>query len=203
MQMQNDEKYFGVFPTRLRALLEEKKTTITALANELRISRQSVSQYQDGTGQPNVDKLCKIAKYFNVSADYLVGLSSVPSTNNDTRDICAKTGLSEHTVTRMMQDDKRDKWAEVIDQLILHPGVLDALHAYLFFDVDYFATLEDGKSSEGHRKVMVLGDSNQNKVVPVYPRMMDGALQLEVQRELSDIKRQMKEARKRNAKEKS
>ena len=126
--MAGDDKYFGVFPTRLRGLIESRKTTITALANVLKISRQSVSQYQDGTGQPNVDKLCKIAQHFNVSTDYLVGLSSIPSTNNDTRDICEKTGLSEHTVSRLMQDDKRDRWAEVIDQLILHPGLLDALH---------------------------------------------------------------------------
>mgnify|MGYP001771348375 CR=1 FL=1 len=200
--MAGDDKYFGVFPTRLRGLIESRKTTITALANVLKISRQSVSQYQDGTGQPNVDKLCKIAQHFNVSTDYLVGLSSIPSTNNDTRDICEKTGLSEHTVSRLMQDDKRDRWAEVIDQLVLHPGVLDALHAYLFFDVDYFATVEDGKASDDHRKVMVLGDSAQGKVVPVYPRMMDGALQLEVQRELSDIKRQLKKARADHAKEK-
>ena len=200
--MAGDDKYFGVFPTRLRGLIESRKTTITALANVLKISRQSVSQYQDGTGQPNVDKLCKIAQHFNVSTDYLVGLSSIPSTNNDTRDICEKTGLSEHTVSSLMQDDKRDRWAEVIDQLVLHPGVLDALHAYLFFDVDYFATVEDGKASDDHRKVMVLGDSAQGKVVPVYPRMMDGALQLEVQRELSDIKRQLKKAMADHAKEK-
>ena len=200
--MAGDDKYFGVCPSRLRGLIESRKTTITALANVLKISRQSVSQYQDGTGQPNVDKLCKIAQHFNVSTDYLVGLSSIPSTNNDTRDICEKTGLSEHTVSRLMQDDKRDRWAEVIDQLVLHPGVLDALHAYLFFDVDYFATVEDGKASDDHRKVMVLGDSAQGKVVPVYPRMMDGALQLEVQRELSDIKRQLKKARADHAKEK-
>ena len=200
--MAGDDKYFGVFPTRLRGLIESRKTTITALANVLKISRQSVSQYQDGTGQPNVDKLCKIAQHFNVSTDYLVGLSSIPSTNNDTRDICEKTGLSEHTVSRLMQDDKRDRWAEVIDQLILHPGLLDALHAYLFFDVDYFATVEDGKASDDHRKVMVLGDSAQGKVVPVYPRMMDGALQLEVQRELSDVKRQLKKARADHAEEK-
>ena len=200
--MAGDDKYFGVFPSRLRGLIESRKTTITALANVLKISRQSVSQYQDGTGQPNVDKLCKIAQHFNVSTDYLVGLSSIPSTNNDTRDICERTGLSEHTVSSLMQDDKRDTWAEVIDQLVLHPGVLDALHAYLFFDVDYFATVEDGKASDDHRKVMVLGDSAQGKVVPVYPRMMDGALQLEVQRELSDIKRQLKKARADHAKEK-
>ena len=199
--MAGDDKYFGVFPTRLRGLIESRKTTITALANVLKISRQSVSQYQDGTGQPNVDKLCKIAQHFNVSTDYLVGLSSIPSTNNDTRDICEKTGLSEHTVSRLMQDDKRDKWAEVIDQLLLHPGLLEALHIFLFFDIDYFSTLD---SNDRKAAVVLRTDTKgmEKSGVPVYPHMMDGALMLEVQRELSDIKRQLKKARTDHAKEK-
>lgn len=199
--MAGDDKYFGVFPTRLRGLIESRKTTITALANVLKISRQSVSQYQDGTGQPNVDKLCKIAQHFNVSTDYLVGLSSIPSTNNDTRDICEKTGLSEHTVSCLMQDDKRDRWAEVIDQLVLHPGLLEALHIYLFFDVDYFSTLD---SNDRKGAVVLRTDTKgmENHGVPVYPHMMDSTLMLEVQRELSDIKRQLKKARADHAKEK-
>lgn len=199
--MAGDDKYFGVFPTRLRGLIESRKTTITALANVLKISRQSVSQYQDGTGQPNVDKLCKIAQHFNVSTDYLVGLSSVPSTNNDTRDICEKTGLSEHTVSRLMQDDKRDRWAEVIDQLLLHPGLLEALHIYLFFDVDYFSTMD---SNDRKKAVILRTDTKgmEKHGVPVYPHMMDSALMLEVQRELSDIRKRLKKARADHAKEK-
>lgn len=199
--MSGDDKYFGAFPTRLRGLIESRKTTITALANVLKISRQSVSQYQDGTGQPNVDKLCKIAKHFNVSTDYLVGLSSVPSTNNDTRDICEKTGLSEHTVSRLMQDDKRNRWAEVIDQLLLHPGLLEALHIYLFFDVDYFSTMD---SNDRKKAVILRTDTKgmEKHGVPVYPHMMDSALMLEVQRELSDIRKRLKKARADHAKEK-
>lgn len=199
--MAGDDKYFGVFPTRLRGLIESRKTTITALANVLKISRQSVSQYQDGTGQPNVDKLCKIAQHFNVSTDYLVGLSSIPSTNNDTRDICEKTGLSEHTISRLMQDDKRSRWAEVIDQLLLHPGLLEALHIYLFFDVDYFSTMD---SNDRKKAVILRTDTKgmEKHGVPVYPHMMDSALMLEVQRELSDIRKRLKKARADHAEEK-
>ena len=104
--MAGDDKYFGAFPTRLRGLIESRKTTITALANILKISRQSVSQYQDGTGQPNVDKLCKIAKHFNVSTDYLVGLSDVESANTTVRNICEETGLSEKAVEAILSVKK-------------------------------------------------------------------------------------------------
>lgn len=73
--MPGQEKFNAVFPMRLRKLIKDRNTTITALAKELSISRQAVSQYADGSGQPNVDKLVAIASYFHVSTDYLAGLS--------------------------------------------------------------------------------------------------------------------------------
>ena len=192
-----------IFPSRLRKMMKKRGMNQEALAHLVSVQRQTISLYTIEQSKPDADRLTAIAGALGVSADYLLGLSDIESVDTTTRDICEKTGLSEHTVSRLMQDDNHDKWAEVIDQLILHPGVLDALHAYLFFDVDYFATVENGKASEDHRKVMVLGDSNQKKVVPVYPRMMDGAMQLEVQRELSDLKRQLKKGRENHAKEES
>lgn len=190
-----------VFADRIGDLISESGLRIHDLSKKIGKSAGALSNYQNDSAEAGIDALYKIAVYFGVSSDYLIGLSDFALSNEDTRFIRKKTGLSEHTVSRLMQDDKRDKWAEVIDQLILHPGILDALHAYLFFDVDYFATVEDGKASDDHKKVMVLGDSAQKKVVQVYPRMMDGALQLEVQRELSDIKQQLKKRRRENAKE--
>ncbi len=67
------DRYNDVFPTRLRELIEKNDTTITAVAKKLGISRQAVSQYTMGQGQPNADKLLQIAEYFEVSCDWLVG----------------------------------------------------------------------------------------------------------------------------------
>ena len=73
--MATQEKYNEPFPSRLRKLLDDRGVTITALSKELKISRQAVSQYTDGSAQPNIEKLRAIASFFDVSADYLVGLS--------------------------------------------------------------------------------------------------------------------------------
>ena len=95
--MAEQEKYNAVFPTRLRDLIKKRGTTITALSKELGISRQAVSQYADGTGQPNIDKLVLIAKFFNVSTDYLSGLTEYQSVKSES--ILAKDlGLSEQAV---------------------------------------------------------------------------------------------------------
>lgn len=98
-------KYNSPFATNLRDLIAKKGTTITALSKVLGISRQAVSQYADGTGQPNVDKLTMIADYFGVSTDYLVGLSDVPTRNETIRGIHEKTGLWESAVSTLMVEN--------------------------------------------------------------------------------------------------
>lgn len=91
--MDSQEKYNKPFPSRLRSLIDERKTTITAVAAKLEISRQAVSQYCDGTGQPNAEKLSLICNYFNVSADYLLGRTDVKTPDVDRRAMCEYTGL--------------------------------------------------------------------------------------------------------------
>lgn len=100
--MASQDKYNAPFPTNLRAILEERGVTITALANALGISRQAVSQYADGTGQPNADKLTRIADYFGVSTDWLLGRSGgVKAINGDVQIVCKMTGLSEELVNEI------------------------------------------------------------------------------------------------------
>lgn len=100
------EKYNDAFPTRLRKLIDDRGTTITAVSKELGISRQAVSQYADGTAQPNVDKLVSIARFFNVSTDYLVGLSNYErrSTGELT---AADMGIADEAA-QQLAEDKRD-----------------------------------------------------------------------------------------------
>ena len=89
--MATQEKYNATFPTRLRELLAPKGVTITALADKLEISRQAVSQYQDGSTQPNLQSLAEIAKYFGVSTDWLLGLTDMRTPNMDVRAIANYT----------------------------------------------------------------------------------------------------------------
>lgn len=100
------EKYNDAFPARLRKLIDDRGTTITAVSKELGISRQAVSQYADGTAQPNVDKLVSIAKFFGVSSDYLVGLSNYEqrSTGELT---AADMGILDEAAQQLAKD-KRD-----------------------------------------------------------------------------------------------
>lgn len=69
--------YNNVFATRLRDLMAKRQITQETLAEQVGCSRQAISQYTDGSTVPNFDKLLGIAKFFNISADYLLGLTNV------------------------------------------------------------------------------------------------------------------------------
>lgn len=62
-----------IFGERLRALRSEKKFTLRELAKELDISFSALGKYERNEHQPDFDTLEKIADYFDVSIDYLLG----------------------------------------------------------------------------------------------------------------------------------
>ncbi len=49
-----------------------------ALAKRLNITKQTVSNWENDNIQPSVEMLIRLAKIFNVTTDYLLGLDSTP-----------------------------------------------------------------------------------------------------------------------------
>ena len=88
----------GKFAIKLKELREQVGFSQTQLANELGISRGSISHYENGERQPDVDVLVWLCKYFNVSADYLIGLSDVATLNTDMQAVCDYIGLDDVSV---------------------------------------------------------------------------------------------------------
>ncbi|WPX08232.1 helix-turn-helix domain-containing protein [Anaerocellum danielii] len=64
-----------MFPYRLKELREEKGLTQEELALMLGLKRQSISNYENGGRQPDYNTLIKIADFFGVTVDYLIGHS--------------------------------------------------------------------------------------------------------------------------------
>lgn len=66
----------AVFGDRLRLLRENRKITQIRLSTHLGVSQEAISAYERKESMPNIDILIGIAKYFNVSVDYLLGLDN-------------------------------------------------------------------------------------------------------------------------------
>lgn len=60
---------------RLKDLREEMHVTQEDLAGRLGISEIQVYRYEKGTAEPRADVVVKFAEFFNVSTDYLLGVS--------------------------------------------------------------------------------------------------------------------------------
>lgn len=58
---------------KLKELRLAKGLSQAEFANVLNISQKTCSNYENETTQPDLDTLIKIAEYFNVSVDYLLG----------------------------------------------------------------------------------------------------------------------------------
>lgn len=63
---------------RLRKIREDHNYTQEQLAELLDIGQTQIWRYENGKSAPNSDILLKIASFFNVSTDYLLGLSDEP-----------------------------------------------------------------------------------------------------------------------------
>ena len=57
----------------LKILRNQYKLTQNDLSKKLNISRVNLSRYENGEVEPNFETLIKIANYFDVSVDYLIG----------------------------------------------------------------------------------------------------------------------------------
>lgn len=66
-----------IFAQRLKELRLQSQLSQQQLSDILNIKQQSYSRYELGTGQPSLETLRKIAEFYNVSVDYLLGLSEI------------------------------------------------------------------------------------------------------------------------------
>ena len=65
----------SLFLSRFRGLLEDCGKSQKEICADLRIRNQKLSNWKTGYSSPNFDDIIMIANYFDVSTDYLLGLS--------------------------------------------------------------------------------------------------------------------------------
>ena len=62
-----------IFQERLIEQRKLNKTTQRELADYLQIAQPSYIRYENGTSEPSLENLVKLADFFDVSIDYLLG----------------------------------------------------------------------------------------------------------------------------------
>jgi len=65
------------FAENLKRLREEKNLTLRELAEELKIGKSTLSEYENAQKDPSLMNAKKIADYFDESIDWLAGYTTV------------------------------------------------------------------------------------------------------------------------------
>ena len=63
-----------IFATRLKELRAEKKISLDRLGNIIGVSDTAIMKWEQNRSEPTALNIVQVAKFFNVSADYLLGL---------------------------------------------------------------------------------------------------------------------------------
>ena len=79
----------------LRKLIDDEGVKRAELAKYLGVSDAAIGQYYNGETLPTMEKLIKLADFFQVSTDYLLGRTDVKSVDLTEKAICEYTGLTE------------------------------------------------------------------------------------------------------------
>lgn len=66
------------FYNRLTALRQDKRISQNELAKKTGLTRQAISLYETGKREPNLAVINRLADFFNVSVDYLLGRTDDP-----------------------------------------------------------------------------------------------------------------------------
>jgi len=97
------------FSKRLKSLRLENNWTQKDLAEKLNISDRSIGYYENGNRFPkDEDLLVKLCDIFNVSMDYLMGLSNVRNPSKDTRDYVPETLAAHFDGDEFSKEDLED-----------------------------------------------------------------------------------------------
>ena len=94
-----------LFAEILRELRQKRKLSQKQFAKEIFISPSAVSQYETGRTTPSRENLERIARYFGVSVDYLMGHSAIA----EIEDLMNEEYCDEISVAELMKKCMRIK----------------------------------------------------------------------------------------------
>lgn len=96
----------AIIGKRIKALREERNLTQNELAEDLQVGRETVARWETGDRDIKTDATIRLAKYFDVTSDYILGISDCKMSENE--NIHKRTGLSEENI-KLLQELKADK----------------------------------------------------------------------------------------------
>lgn len=125
-------KYTGKIIKELRENAGESQEQLAAAIEAP--NRETIARWETGSRDIKREYIIDMARHYNVSADYLLGLSDVQSVNENIKIACKVTGLSEEAVQGLSDMQLCDfnmpySRTEIIEKIILSHRFRSLLNA--------------------------------------------------------------------------
>lgn len=103
---------------RIRELREQKNISQKQLADIMHISQSSISEYESGNQQPPLEMIVKLADFFDVSTDYLLGQTNIAISMNRLKEkISTRVGEIPLDKLFSLKDNEKEIIALMINAL--------------------------------------------------------------------------------------
>lgn len=143
------------FAKRLRHLLQnednisplERKVTQSELAEATGITRQALNAYTLGISAPDISRLCKIADFFGVSCEYLLGRTEAQ--NYEYAGLIDELGLTEAAIKLLKEFNKEKLMFEDIKNNLEIDSTSFAREKVDLYSIDIVNILLDDKKGLG------------------------------------------------------
>ncbi|MCD3194207.1 helix-turn-helix transcriptional regulator [Clostridium botulinum C] len=96
----------ATFGERLKQLRTDKNLTLDELKDYLNTTKASLSRYENNKREPKIDFANKVASFFNVSLDYILGATD--EKHSDQTNIKNKEELSKELALKLINELKKD-----------------------------------------------------------------------------------------------
>lgn len=106
------ELYIG---NRLKQLRIEYGILQKDLAEQLQLSQQTISLYESNKRQPDYDTLRTISEFFNVSTDYILGITNIKEPIGITREIREEYSADKNF--KGHYSEEREKALNILDKI--------------------------------------------------------------------------------------
>lgn len=110
---------------RLKKLRESADISQVALGKKLGMANTTLSMYESDNRQPDNDALIKIAKFFNCTTDYLLGLSQHPTPKHELGASGIKGFVEKYSPSALKPENPDPKAAEGSTAYTINPAEND------------------------------------------------------------------------------
>ncbi|MFB5690269.1 helix-turn-helix domain-containing protein [Bacillus cereus] len=99
---------------KIKELRKNSKITQEQLGNAIGVSKMAISYFEKGKKSPGRESLKKIADYFGVTTDYLLGRSEDPELNEEEDKVVTEEGKNIMSLIESLPEDERKKaWVQL------------------------------------------------------------------------------------------